>query len=196
MKLLLGTKNKGKIEEVKRILGDLPNLSFLTYEEIPFSDVIEDGKTYAENSFKKASSVSKEKGLPVLAEDSGLEVSALDGRPGVKSSRYAGENASDKENNSKLLEELREAKDRSARFVSVATLFISGDNVLQEEGVMDGKIVNKPRGSSGFGYDPLFAPDGYEGKTVAQLGEEVKNEISHRKKALEKIREKLKKEIK
>lgn len=193
LRLLLGTKNQGKIREVREVLGSLPSLTFVTGQEVPFSSVVEDGSTYSENATKKASQISKEVGLPVLAEDSGLEVKALGGSPGIHSARYAGPDASDTANINKLLAELKGVEEREARFVSVVTIYISEDRIYSEEGFMEGWIERKPRGKSGFGYDPVFVPQGYE-RTLAQLGPEVKNRISHRRKALEKLKSKLENE--
>lgn len=150
----------------------------------------ETGDTYAENSLKKAREISEETGLPVLSDDSGLEVSALDGDPGHLSSRFAGPGATDEENLSLLLSRLDGIEDRDARFVTVATLFFSSEERYVARGVLEGRIVRQPRGDAGFGYDPVFIPDGFD-RTLAQLGENQKNEISHRRKALEKIKEEL-----
>lgn len=190
-RLLLGTKNPGKVEEAREILTrEGEALELLSYRDREFSDVEETGDTYAENSLQKAREINGETGLPVLSDDSGLEAAGLDGAPGVHSARFAGPEATDKENLSLLLERLNGVSDREARFVTVATLFISPEERYVARGVLKGKIADQPRGSSGFGYDPVFVPDGFE-RTLAQLGEERKNEISHRRKALEKVREEL-----
>ncbi len=190
-RLLLGTKNPGKVEEAREILarGD-EDLDLFSYRDREFSDVEETGDTYAENSLKKAREINEETGLPVLSDDSGLEVAGLDGAPGPRSARFAGRDATDEENLSLLLERLEGVNDREARFVTIATLFISPEERYMARGVLNGEIVRKPRGDSGFGYDPVFVPDGFK-RTLAQLGEEQKNEISHRRKALEKVREEL-----
>lgn len=190
-RLLLGTKNPGKVEEAREILarGD-EDLDLSSYRDREFSDVEETGDTYAENSLKKAREINEETGLPVLSDDSGLEVAGLDGAPGPRSARFAGRDATDEENLSLLLERLEGVNDREARFVTIATLFISPEERYMARGVLNGEIVRKPRGDSGFGYDPVFVPDGFK-RTLAQLGEEQKNEISHRRKALEKVREEL-----
>jgi len=187
-RLLLGTKNSGKIEEAREIL-DFPEggLELLSFREHAFSDVEETGESYAENSLQKARTISKETGLPVLSDDSGLEVSPLDGAPGYRSARFAGPDATDEENLSLLMEEMDGLSNRGARFVTVATLYISPQERYVAKGVLEGEIALAPRGNSGFGYDPVFVPEGSE-RTLAQLGEERKNEISHRRKALEKIR--------
>lgn len=185
MTILLGTKNKGKIREIKEIL-DLPGVKLLTYEERPFSEVAEEGDSFEENALLKARQICAETGLPVLAEDSGLEVPALDGQPGVRSSRFAREEATDEENIAKLLELLQGVDDRRARFRTVAVLRFPEGRELVTEGELWGEIALEPRGKHGFGYDPVFIPEGLS-KTLAELGPEVKNRISHRRQALEKL---------
>ena len=185
MTILLGTKNKGKIREIKEIL-DLPGVKLLTYEERPFSEVAEEGDSFEENALLKARQICAETGLPVLAEDSGLEVPALDGQPGVRSSRFAREEATDEENIAKLLELLQGVDDRRARFRTVAVLRFPEGRELVTEGELWGEIAPEPRGKHGFGYDPVFIPEGLS-KTLAELGPKVKNEISHRRRALERL---------
>jgi XTP/dITP diphosphohydrolase len=189
--LLLGTKNPGKVKEAREILS-FPgeNLQILSFRERNFSDVDESGQTYADNSLKKARCIRKETGLPVLSDDSGLEVFALNGDPGPRSARFAGPEATDEENLHLLLEKLKGVDDRKARFVTVATLYLSSEERYMTRGILQGSISREARGESGFGYDPIFIPDGFD-KTLAQLGEGEKNRISHRRKALEKIRGKL-----
>lgn len=187
MLLLLGTKNPHKIREITEILSDLPNLQFLTFRECPFSDVSEDGATFAENARKKAREICAQTGLPVLAEDSGLEVYALGGAPGVLSARFAGADKDSRANIEKLLDALREIADRRARFRCVAVLALPNGTELMSEGVLEGRIALVPSGSEGFGYDPVFIPDGYDA-TLAELGSEIKNRISHRRRALESIK--------
>jgi XTP/dITP diphosphohydrolase len=192
VKLLLGTKNQGKIREILSILGDLPNVDLLTHNERPFSEVPEMGETFLDNALLKARGVSEETGLPVLAEDSGLEVEALEGAPGVRSARFAGEDAADKENIEKLLALLKDVPDerRTARFVCVAVLRFPDGREIITEGELRGRIAKEPRGRHGFGYDPVFIPEGYD-RTLGELGPAVKDRISHRRKALEKLREEL-----
>ncbi|MFP4202588.1 MAG: RdgB/HAM1 family non-canonical purine NTP pyrophosphatase [Candidatus Acetothermia bacterium] len=191
-RLLLGTKNPGKVEEASEILAVVDEeLELLSYRDIDFPDVEETGDTYTANSLKKARVISQETGLPVLSDDSGLEVSALNGAPGPRSARFAGPDASDEQNLSLLLCRLEGLKQRDARFVTVATLYVSSQERYTARGVLEGKITRSPEGDSGFGYDPVFVPEGSE-KTLAQLGEEKKNEISHRRRALEKIKDELK----
>lgn len=189
--LLLGTKNPGKVKEAREILS-FPgeNLQILSFRERNFSDVDESGETYSDNSLKKARCIRKETGLPVLSDDSGLEVFALNGDPGPRSARFAGPEATDEENLHLLLEKLKGVDDRKARFVTVATLYLSSEERYMTRGILQGSISREARGESGFGYDPIFVPEGFD-KTLAQLGEEEKNKISHRRNALEKIRGKL-----
>lgn len=189
VKLLLGTKNPGKIQEARAILG-LRSLALdiLTYKDVPFSEVDEDGDTYEENSLKKARVIHKQTGLPILSDDSGLEVDQLNGAPGVLSSRFAGPEASDEDNTKLLLNKLQGTEKRGARFVTVATLYFSSDSKYQTTGILKGHIAREGRGHSGFGYDPVFVPDGFD-KTLAQLGSSKKNEISHRRSALVKMKQ-------
>lgn len=196
MKLLLGTKNDQKFPEFFKILADLP-IEWLTYLECPFHDVHEDGRTFQENALKKAREISRETGLVVLAEDAGLEVEALEGRPGVYSARFAGvraQRATDQQNIEKLLRLLESVENRSARFVCVAVLRFPDGKELITKGELRGHIAHAPRGTRGFGYDPVFIPEGYE-KTLAELGPSVKDEISHRRRALEQLRKELRRSL-
>lgn len=190
--VLLATRNRGKVTEIKDILKDLPFefKSLFDFPDIP--DVVEDGKTFEENALKKARHVFRFTNLLTLSDDSGLEVTALNNRPGVYSARYAGEDVSYEANNKKLLTELENIPDhlRTARFRCVVALVNSTQEYLSE-GVCTGRIAFQPRGNHGFGYDPLFIPDGYDA-TFAELPNTVKNCISHRAKALNGVREILK----
>ncbi|MCF7889596.1 RdgB/HAM1 family non-canonical purine NTP pyrophosphatase [Candidatus Bipolaricaulota bacterium] len=187
-KLLLGTRNPGKVKEAKRILSSLnSNLKILSFQDRDFPEVEETGETYLENSLKKAREISNHTGLPVVSDDSGLEVAALNGAPGPRSSRFAGPDSSDEENLNLLLDKLKDVRNRRARFVTIATLYISPEERYVSRGVLEGRIIHEPKGGSGFGYDPVFVPEGYD-ETLAELGEEEKNRISHRKKALEKMK--------
>lgn len=187
--LVFASSNQHKLQEVRAILPD--TIQLLSLNDLGISQEIpETGKTLSENSELKARFVFdflKKAGrqLPVLADDSGLEVMALQGAPGVFSARYAGEPKNDTKNNNKLLEELKRVTHREARFVTVLC-FIDGKQVYFFEGEVKGIIAFEPRGSFGFGYDPLFIPRGYR-STLAELGEEVKNSISHRAEALKKF---------
>lgn len=190
MRLLLGTKNPGKIREIKQILADIPSLELLTFREQPFSDVPEDGATLEENARKKAQQIVYETGLAVLAEDSGLEVQALGGAPGVQSARFAGEAKDDRANIAKLLRVLAHATERSARFRCVAVLHLLDGQELLSEGTLEGWIASAPSGTAGFGYDPVFIPVGSDA-TLAELGTEIKNQISHRRRAIEGLKAQL-----
>lgn len=189
IEIVLATKNKHKLEEIQQICSDLP-LVWLDLEQIGFTDeFIENGSTFEENALIKAKSVQRFCGLPVVADDSGLVVDALGGAPGIYSSRFSGPDATTEKNNALLLEKLKNVpwNQRTARFVCVAAFV---DERIQEtfEGVVTGKILDEYRGSGGFGYDPLFQPDGYT-KTFAELGDEIKNKISHRARAFQKLKQ-------
>ena len=191
--LLLGTRNPGKIHEIKLILGDL-DLDLCSLNDFPHVAVAEENAdTYAENAIAKARFYARATGLQALADDSGLEVDALGGAPGVLSARYAGEHATDADRRNLLLSELANSgsDNRRARFVcAIAIASATGEILNLSEGVCEGTITFAPRGTSGFGYDALFVPDGYN-QTFAELSDEVKNRISHRARALLKLRERL-----
>jgi XTP/dITP diphosphohydrolase len=184
--LLLGTRNPGKLIEIESILADT-GWSFSSLQEFPnVGEAQENFVTFAENAIAKAQFYASATGLCALADDSGLEVAALGGAPGVFSARYAGENATDAVRRSLLLTELSKTVgvDRRARFVSVVAIASPEGEVLNvSEGICEGTITFTPRGSGGFGYDPLFVPDGYD-QTFAELADTVKNIISHRARAL------------
>lgn len=185
--LLIGTKNRGKIKELKKFLADLP-FEIKSLDE--FEKIVEPqetGATFAENAALKARYYALATGLSALADDSGLEVEALDGAPGVFSARYAGENSSDADKIAKLLDELKKKDDRRAKFVcSMAISDKTGKIIYAADGICEGRIALNPSGTNGFGYDPIFIPDGFE-KTFGDLPDEIKREISHRKRAIEKI---------
>jgi XTP/dITP diphosphohydrolase len=183
MKLVIATRNAHKLEEIQAIFNfqGLEVLSAFDFPEIP--DVIEDGETLEANAIKKAIEIAKATGCWALADDSGLEVDALNGAPGVYSARYAGEHCSYSDNNEKLLKELSSSANRSARFRTVIALSDPGGSVQTVDGDCPGVIIGELRGTNGFGYDPLFIPDGYA-ETFAELPAEVKNRISHRANAL------------
>jgi XTP/dITP diphosphohydrolase len=182
MELLLATRNAHKTREIIELLDgrfeivDLNSQPQITPPE-------ETGHTFAENAVLKAIGVSQIYAHLVLADDSGLEVDALGGGPGVYSARYAGEKATDEQNVTKLLRELESVSDRSARFRCVLALARGGKLLGRFEGVAEGAIVGSPRGSARFGYDPIFAPNGFE-QTFAELPSEMKNQMSHRAKAI------------
>ncbi len=185
-KILLGTRNEGKIEEAKELLAEVVGLELLTFFEISFSDVAETGVTFLDNAVLKARAICLETGLAVLSEDSGLEVAALGGAPGVRSARYAGEPSNASRNNELLLERLSGERDRRARFMTVAVLCLPDGQAFATSGTFAGTIGHAPMGSGGFGYDPLFIPE-TEVRTLAQLTLEEKNATSHRQKALHRM---------
>jgi XTP/dITP diphosphohydrolase len=189
--LVIGTGNPGKLREIENILGELRWTLSSLHEFPDAKPPAEVGKTYADNAILKASYYAAAFGQWVLADDSGLEVTALNGAPGVFSARYAGEGASDSDRRQLLLSELRRCSstDRSARFVcAVAIVGPDGRIGKVTEGICNGNIIGEPRGQGGFGYDPLFQPDGYD-ETFAELADRVKNRISHRARALAKAKE-------
>ena len=188
--LILATHNRGKMKEIRTLLEDMPVSVRCLADADPDFTVIEDGETFAANAIKKAEAVSARFGCAALADDSGLCVDALDGRPGVYSARFAGEDASDTDNNQKLLAALKGKEERTARFVCVMALAIPGRETLTVEGVCEGRIAEEFSGEGGFGYDPLFVPEGYD-ETFAQLGSDTKNTISHRAKALHMMNERI-----
>lgn len=183
--LFLASGNPHKIEELQQILKPLgiQLKSTLDYPDAP--EVVEDQPDLKGNALKKAQFWYDKTGLPSIADDTGLEVNALNGAPGVYSARYAGENGTYQDNVDKLLKELDGEKNRSAQFRTVIA-YINSDKNHLFEGVCKGEILAEEKGSKGFGYDPIFQPEGYE-KTFAELDAEEKNKISHRGKALEKF---------
>ncbi len=182
-KIFLATGNKKKIKEISEILKGYEILSINDGYTIP--DVVEDRDTFEGNSQKKALEIAKAVGMPVIADDSGLCVEALGGAPGIYSARYSGEDATDKTNNLKLIQELKGKEDKSAKFVCVITLAKPNGEYYSFRGEVEGVIVEKPGGTDGFGYDPHFYIEKY-GKTFAEIPE-IKKEISHRAKALKKL---------
>lgn len=185
--ILIGTKNVGKVRELEKLLEDSA-FNLRSLNEFPdVADVEETGATFAENAILKAREYSRKTNLWALADDSGLEVDVLDGAPGVFSARYAGENASDAEKIGKLLNELQEKDERSARFVCVMALANEkGEIIHLAEGVCEGEIALNASGTSGFGYDPVFIPEDF-GQTFGELSADVKQKISHRARAIRKI---------
>lgn len=186
-KLILSTDNKNKAKELRLILKDLP-LKILTKQQAGVENlqIVEDGKTLEENSLKKARELSVLVDAMVMADDSGLFVDGLNGEPGIYSSRYGGEDGNDELNNKTLLKSL-EGKERTAAFKTVIALITEDKREFTVEGQCKGKILEKEKGSGGFGYDPLFAPEGFT-ESFAQLPDEVKNTISHRRKAIDALR--------
>ena len=186
MRLLLGTRNPGKVFEIVSILAD-SGWSFFSLEDFPnVGEAEENFTTFVENAIAKAQFYASATGLCALADDSGLEVEALGGAPGVLSARYAGANATDADRRVLLLSELARvgASIRRARFVAVVAISKPKGEILNtSEGICDGTIAIAPRGTGGFGYDPLFIPEGYN-QTFAELPDTIKNQISHRARAL------------
>jgi XTP/dITP diphosphohydrolase len=185
-RLLLGTRNRGKISEAKELLAEIDGLELLTFFDVAFSEVLESGSTFLENAVLKAKAVARETGLAVLSEDAGLEVVALDGAPGVRSARFAGEPSDSANNNAYLLQRLSGIADRRARFVAVAALCLQDGQIFVCSGALNGSIARSSSGSMGFGYDPLFIPDG-EARTLAEMTLQEKNGISHRYNALRRM---------
>ncbi|MDI6601666.1 MAG: XTP/dITP diphosphatase [Thermoanaerobacteraceae bacterium] len=192
MRWVAATNNYDKLREIRNILC-AHGIEVLSLKEVGLDiHVVEDGSSFKENAFKKAIEVHGSIKLPALADDSGLVVDALGGRPGIYSARYAGENASDSENNKKLLEELEgiPMDQRKARYVCAMVLVENKDRVYYGIGECEGYILEKPRGDNGFGYDPLFyIPE--LGKTFAEIPEEKKNAISHRSMAIKNLLQKM-----
>ena len=204
MKLVLATRNQGKVRELTDMLygyGNPPleslkgmssevahrrrGVSVVSLEKYPDApEVVEDGETYMENAIKKASVIAEYTSQLTLADDAGLEVDALGGAPGIHSKRWAGEDATDDIRIAKLLEALEGATNRRARFIAAIAVVHPNSEPKVVLGVCEGHIRHNPLGASGFGYDPVFVPDGYN-QTFAELGEDIKNQISHRAKALE-----------
>ncbi len=186
--LVLASNNQHKLREIKTILGDL-DIELLTFDDFSgIPQVVEDGETFLDNALKKARTVFQHTKLPSLADDSGIEVFYLNMRPGVRSARYAGDNATDGQNNAKLLFEMRGVAPRRRRvqFHSVLALVGQGFEEMAE-GICTGTLAERPRGTNGFGYDPLFIPDGMN-TTYAELSDSEKNTISHRAKSLAALR--------
>jgi len=187
-RLILATRNNHKIKEIKSILNDL-NIDILTLTDIDSNIVLrEDGTSFEENALQKARAVYNATGILSMADDSGIEVFYLNNRPGVFSSRYSGENATDEMNNKKLLSELLGVPPRRRRAQYRCVVALVGKNIEKlTEGKCTGRITEQPRGRNGFGYDPIFIPDGYE-KTFGELDPAEKNRISHRAQAILKMR--------
>ncbi|MBS4034123.1 MAG: RdgB/HAM1 family non-canonical purine NTP pyrophosphatase [Ignavibacterium sp.] len=187
-RILIATTNKGKMEDIREIFKDLnlKILSLLDFDNYP--EVIEDAGTFEANAIKKAKAAYDLFKLPVIADDSGLSVEQLDGAPGVISARYTGENATDEQNNKKLIAELEKfSEPYLAKYICIA-VYYDGNNLKIVNGDCKGRIIRQGRGTNGFGYDPYFIPDGYE-LTMGELSLQEKNKISHRLKAFEQLKE-------
>ena len=193
-RIVIGTRNKKKLVEIERLLDGLPvDLSLV--EEYPLvKDVEETETTFAGNAALKATEVAAATGEWVVADDSGLEVDALDGRPGIFSARYAGPDQDDRRNIAKVLSEMKDVPppQRTARFLCAIALAAPDKLLFVVEEVCEGVLTAEPRGESGFGYDPIFVPEGHD-RTFAELGAEIKDRLSHRGKALHRFREELEK---
>src|SRR6056297_1602362 len=196
-KLLIASTNKGKIKEVRAQLKDF-DFEIIGLDNFPeLMNIKEDGETFSENALKKARVSAKKTNLITLADDSGLEVDYLNGKPGIYSARFSGKNATDEENNKKLLKELEdvEKEKRTARFRCVMAIYDPHNDYHKTvDGNCEGRILKTPRGENGFGYDPLFFVES-KGKTMAELAPEIKNKISHRANALEKMKKIIKEEF-
>ena len=195
MKIVFATNNNHKLSEIRSILGE--SIEVLSLKDIGCDvDIPETGKTLEENALQKAQYVYDHYHMDCFADDTGLEVDALDGAPGVYSARYAGEGHDSEANMSKLLKELGENNNRKARFRTVIALIQKRDvcpcgctsikEIHRFEGIVEGEIIRERRGGEGFGYDPIFQPEGYD-KTFAELGMDIKNQISHRARAVAKL---------
>lgn len=183
--LLVATGNSHKTQEISAMLGNGYDVSDLSsHPDLP--EVDETGTTFLENATLKAVEISEQVAGMVLSDDSGLEVDALDGAPGVYSARYAGEDGNDDANNAKLLNELNGITNRSARFRCVIVIAEAGKVLAHFDGKVEGKIIHQRQGDGGFGYDPLFVPDGFK-KSFAELGSELKNGLSHRARAMDQV---------
>ena len=195
--IIAASRNKHKIAELEAITKQF-GMNIISRDDagLPKIEIEEDGVTFEENSFKKANEIMKISGRITIADDSGLMVDYLGGAPGVYSARFAGEDCSDKKNNDKLLTLLEGVpyKERRGKFVSVITMVFPDGKTLVARGECQGHIIAEPTGGNGFGYDPLFVPDGY-GRTFAQLLPEEKNQISHRAVALKELEKLLKERI-
>ncbi len=184
--IVLATTNKGKTREIKKLLegSDIEIKNLDDFGPIP--EVVEDGQTFDDNAYKKASFTAKVLGYPAMADDSGLCVDALEGEPGVYSARYAGENASDEDNVKKVLDNLTDKKNRDASFKCVISIAVPTGAALTYEGECKGVLTTQPEGENGFGYDPLFYSPEFK-KTFAQLTIEEKGQVSHRGRALKQV---------
>ncbi|MBN1904796.1 MAG: XTP/dITP diphosphatase [Deltaproteobacteria bacterium] len=184
--VVIATRNRGKVEEIRGLLHGY-DVEIKTLDDFnPIPEVIENGKSFESNALLKASFTAKALGLPAIADDSGLVVDALNGAPGVYSARYAGDKATDAENNLKLLKELKGVENRDARFETVVAIAMPKGDTLTYTGKVEGVILEAPDGNMGFGYDPLFYYPRFS-KTFAQMTNEEKNKISHRGMAFRKL---------
>ncbi|ACN84846.1 RdgB/HAM1 family non-canonical purine NTP pyrophosphatase [Brachyspira hyodysenteriae] len=186
-KLVIATANKHKLKEIESLFKGTVIKEILSMPS-DIGEIIEDGSTFIENSLIKAKTVYNHTKLPSLADDSGLCVNALGGKPGIYSARYGGENLGYKEKMQMLLDELKDKKDRTAYFITSAVCVLDDNYYIAVEGRVNGKIIENPRGFDGFGYDPIFQPDGYN-VTYAEMSLEEKNSMSHRALAMNKMKD-------
>lgn len=195
MKIVFATNNKHKLSEIRDILGN--EIEVLSLDEIDcHADIPETSDTLEGNALQKAHYVYDNYHISCFADDTGLEVDALGGEPGIYSARYAGNNHDSEANMTKLLAKLGDNKNRKARFRTVIALIVDGKNVEEKifEGIVEGSIIKERRGGEGFGYDPIFQPEGYN-HTFAELGSDIKNKISHRARATAKLVDELKQKM-
>ena len=181
MKLIIASNNKHKIYEIKKMLGEKFEEIVSISEAGIVHETVEDGSSFAENAHKKAFEIAEISGCPALADDSGICAHALDGAPGIYSARFSG--GTDLDNNNLLIEKLRDKDDKSAHYTCAMALVYPDGREVTAEGYMYGTLIEEGRGERGFGYDPIFVPDG-ESRTVAEMSDEEKNTISHRGRAL------------
>jgi XTP/dITP diphosphohydrolase len=195
MKILIGSNNKHKAEEIQEIFDRVApkKVKILTPSDVldEILDIIEDGDTLEKNALLKARGFNQASGIACIADDTGLEIDALGGKPGVYSARFAGEDSNDKKNREKVLRMMADIKpeNRTARFRTVIC-YCNGDDVWYVEGICKGQIIDEERGDAGFGYDPIFVPNGF-GQTFAEMTPDQKNKLSHRGKAIENLIRKL-----
>jgi XTP/dITP diphosphohydrolase len=190
MKIIFATQNPCKAKEVKAIFANSPFEIISLYDLGNNIEIEENGMTFQENAFIKAKTVYDIYKEPVVADDSGLSIEQLDGRPGVYSARYAGENCTYEDNNLKVVDELKDSPEpHKAKFISYA-VFYDGKNEIETIGELPGVLIKEQRGNGGFGYDPIFIPDGYQ-QTISEMGFEEKNKISHRAKSFNELKNKL-----
>ena len=183
MKLIIASNNAHKIYEIKKILGSRFETIVSLREAGIEHETVEDGSTFMENAYKKAREIAEMSGCAALADDSGICAHALDGAPGIYSARFSGGHGNDKDNNDLLIKKLSDKQDKTAHYTAAICLVYPNGERVEAEGYMYGSIIDTPRGDRGFGYDPIFVPDG-ESRTVAEMTDEEKNAISHRANAL------------
>jgi XTP/dITP diphosphohydrolase len=193
--VVLATGNQNKVKEFKGLLSEFPIEVRCLADFGPLPEVIENGQTFDDNAYKKAFHTARVLGIPAIADDSGIVVEALGGRPGVRSARFAGENATDAENCAKLLQEMKGVKNRKASFVCVLSIAVPAGPALTYEASCEGIILDNPRGNNGFGYDPIFYYEPLK-KSFAELSIEEKNQVSHRGKVLTEVKSEFDKIIK